>query len=144
MGVVDVELDQNGDIGAITRHITGIPLVLQRVKIRLQTFLGEWILDQTVGLPFLAFAEQKPPDVNGISAVVQATIVSVPGVNRIRSFTGGFNNLTRQLVFDGQIVLDDEQVVETAIVLFPGLGNSTPAVIMFTQSGSINFASIAG
>jgi len=76
----DVQLDNNGDIPIRTAYITGPDLVRQRIKIRLNTWRGEWFLDQRLGLPFLEWKQQKPPDVNVIRALIQREIRTTPGV----------------------------------------------------------------
>lgn len=119
-------------------HISGTDLVLQRVTLRLQRFLGEWILDTSVGLPYLAWVQQKPPDVIGITAVLRTEIATTPGVARVDDFTGVFAFQTRTLRFAGIVRLDNEEAVTSEILVpIPAVGNSTPAVVMFQRSGFI-------
>ena len=131
----DAEINTlTGDMRIPTNMITGPPLTLQRVRTRLGTFFGEHVLNRFVGLPFLEWRQQKPPDVAAIGAVVLATISSTPGVVRVTSFAGAFNNSTRVLQFAGDVVIEgldpaDETVF--AFVSVVGTGNSTPAVISF-------------
>lgn len=135
----DVGLDPvTGDLPVFPVHISGTDLVLQRITIRLQRFLGEWMLDTTVGLPYLAWTQQRPLDIPGITAVLRAEIAGTPGVLRVDNFTGTFNFNNQTLSFVGLIVLDNEDAV-TSEILVPATvsGNTTPAVIMFHRSGFI-------
>ena len=135
----DIGLDPlTEDLPVFPGHISGTDLVLQRVKIRLQRFLGEWILDTTKGLPYLAWTQEKPLDVAGMTAVINAEIASTPGVLRVENFSGSFDFRNQKVSLTGEIILDNEIAV-TSEILVPATisGNTTPAVIMFHRSGFI-------
>lgn len=140
---IDVGLDPlTGDLPAFTYHIRGADLVLQRVRTRLRTFFGEWILDTTVGLDFVAWRQQKPPDVVAIGAFVQTEIEATEGVERVDDFSGSFapgEGVDATLTFTGTIVFDpgDEAAVEFVAEVVASGGNSTPALIMFGDVGPI-------
>jgi len=131
----DVEIDTlTGDLRIPTNLITGPALILQRVRTRLSTFFGEYLLNRFVGLPYLAWREQKPPDEAAIGAVVFAEISTTPGVIRVTSFAVAFDNATRALRIEGDVVIEGLDPADEAVVSFVGivgLGNSTPAVISF-------------
>lgn len=122
----DVGLDADGDLPVVCRHITDLDLVVQRVTRRLQTFLGEWIGDRRVGLPYFAWAAQKPPRVDSIGATVRREIESTPGVTRVAGWTGAFNTTTRTLTYSG-----------TIYTRFGGVG-ATVQVFGSPQSGNRN------
>lgn len=131
----DARIDPiTGDMSIPTSLITGPELTAQRARVRLATFFGEWILDQFVGLPFLAWRQQKPPDVDAIGAVVLAELISTPGVIRVDSFEGAFNPLTRTVTFQGDVTIEIVDPADEATLAFRielGGGNTTPAVIAF-------------
>ena len=136
----DVALDDDGDLPIRTRHISGADVVLQRVGIRLRTFLGEWILDQFQGLDYLGWTQQKPPNVVEITNLVRREIETTPGVDRVENLDGQFVHVTTvnaTLRITGDVILVGEEAV--AILAAIGLtgGNSTPAVISFQRSGAI-------
>lgn len=135
----DVGLNpETNDLRAINFHITGTDLVLQRTRIRLKTFFGEFILNQTVGLPYVAWTQQKPPDVEGIGAVIRAEIEGVEGVELVVNFSGSFNLQTQTLTFTGQVLLSNEnEVLDLRVGLLDRAGNSQPMVIFFGRSGAI-------
>jgi len=48
-------LDQNGDLDISGNHLTltdGIEAIRQHLKVKFQIFLGEWFLDESVGVPY--------------------------------------------------------------------------------------------
>ena len=125
----DVQLDNNGDIPIRTAYITGPDLVRQRIKIRLNTWRGEWFLDQRLGLPFLEWKQQKPPDVNVIRALIQREIRTTPGVV-------GVANLEVSLVqgrieITGRIAVEDVTLDLSAEISGPQ-GNSQPVMVLFS------------
>ncbi len=136
----DVALDDDDDLPIRTRHISGTDLVLQRVRIRLRTFLGEWILDQFQGLDYLGFTQQKPPNVVEITNLVRREIETTPGVDRVENFDGQFVNTTTvnpTIRITGDVILTGEESVAILAAIGLTAGNSTPAVISFQRSGAI-------
>ena len=127
--VHDVQLDNNGDIPIRTAYITGPDLVRQRIRIRLNTWRGEWFLDQRLGLPFLEWKQQKPPDVDVIRALIQREIRTTPGVV-------GVANLEVSLVqgrieITGRITVEDVTLDLSAEISGPQ-GNSQPVTVLFS------------
>lgn len=131
----DAEIDTvTGDMRIPTNLITGPLLIVQRVRVRLGTFLGEYLLNQFVGLPYLRWRQQKPPDLTEIGAVVLAEISTTPGVIRVTSFDISFDNVTRVIRIAGDVVVEGLEPADEAVFAFVGVvgvGNSTPAVISF-------------
>ena len=106
----DVGLDPlTFDLPVFPVHISGVDLIVQRMTIRLQRFLGEWILDTTVGIPYLAFIQERPVDVEGITAVLRTEIETTPGVLRVDDFIGVFVIASQTLRFTGLIRLEDDE-----------------------------------
>lgn len=131
----DVELDESGDIPAVTRHITGIDLVVQRIRVRLNLHLGTYIADVTKGLDYLGFILQRPQDVAGIGVIIQNEINSTPGVSRVTEFTGEQDGET--LRYTGRVAVEtDSQAEDDLIALSVGIstgsvGNSNPAIVTY-------------
>lgn len=135
----DVGLDPlTFDLPVFPVHISGVDLIVQRMTIRLQRFLGEWILDTSVGLPYLEFIQTRPLDIPGITAVLLAEIATTPGVLRVDDFIGIFNIATQTLKFTGIVRLEDDEALTSEILVpIAAVGNTTPAVVMFHRSASI-------
>jgi hypothetical protein len=143
---LDVGLDSSGDLPHATQHIDGIKLIIQRVTIRLNMALGEWVLDQTQGLDYFAFARQRPVDVDGIGAIIRAEIENTPGVTRIENFESIANpapdGVGLALQFSGRVVVEpeteaDEQLIGLSIGVEPAVGNSHPAVVTYHRIGLV-------
>lgn len=77
---------------------TGLEAIRQAVNIRLLTFLGEWFLDVTRGVPyFQTILGVKSPDLVAIKAALTAQILDVQGVNSITSVVLAFDSTARLL-----------------------------------------------
>jgi hypothetical protein len=111
--VYDVLLGPDGDLPEITQHITGIQLVMQRVKVRLQTFLGEWILDTSKGLDYHGWAQIRPAPVNEIQALMLAEVLGTPGVVRVPRWEVTFDKPGRTITIDGDVETEDGVVPVT-------------------------------
>lgn len=130
----DIALE-NGDLPLVTRRISGTELIAQRIRIRLRTFLGEWLLDRRVGLPFLRWRERRAPPLASIASRVSEEVRTTRGVLEVRRV---------RAVQDGEVVrVSGEVVVEggellTLSVELGGEGNTSPAVAMaLAKSGAI-------
>lgn len=95
----------DGDLPIRPVFTSGETLTLQRLKIRLGTFYGEFVLDNRVGLDFLGWSAATEPDVAVIGAVVQTTIKTTPGVASIDSFSAVFVRAHRRIDFTCSITL---------------------------------------
>lgn len=132
---IDLALDAAGDLPLVARHITGIPLVLQRLRRRLLVYAGEWVLDVTQGLPYLAWRQTKPSPLDAIAARIRVELELTPGVGRIDSCTAALTVATRTVRVTARGVVRDPGTGDLALVelAFDGLGgSSTPAVFTIT------------
>lgn len=69
----------------------------QHVRQRLMTFQGEWFLDTTAGVPWLAQIMGSKYDPALAEAVVKAEILDTDAVREITSFSVGFDQGLRRL-----------------------------------------------
>jgi hypothetical protein len=83
----------NGDL-AMDSATDGIDQFLKR---RLKTFLAEWFLDETVGIPYLDDVFVKNPNPVVMAAVFKKEILETPGVIELVSFDLSLDNKTRNL-----------------------------------------------
>ena len=77
--------------------VRGAEAVGQHVRQRLKTFEGEWFLDTTAGVPWLAQIMGREYDPALAEAVVKAEILDTDAVTEITSFAVGFDRTTRNL-----------------------------------------------
>lgn len=113
---VDALLDQDGDLPVISRVVTGLELIQQRIRLRLRRGTGEWFLDPNgTGLPLIEWTQQKPPRIPEILTRIQAEIRAVPGVVGTANFAGVHDTAARRLTITGDVVYADGTV--TAVVV---------------------------
>ena len=100
--MADISLDpdtgdlllQDGDL-VLT---DGLESRRQHLEIRLRTFLEEWFLDTTVGVPyFQQLFTQKNPDTLLIQSVIRDEAEKTPGIIAITSFSFEIISRTRDL-----------------------------------------------
>lgn len=82
----------NGDL-VLTSDVNplGTNAVLQDVLQRLRSFLGEWFLDNSQGVPWLQQILVKGPTQAGIDAILQNTILATPGVQTLLNYQSDFD-----------------------------------------------------
>lgn len=81
---VDLLLDKNHDLALSERGdailVDGQRQIAQQIEITLLTFLGEWFLDTTFGIPYFESILVKAPNRAEIESIIRAKIRDVPGV----------------------------------------------------------------
>ena len=60
--------------------------IVQRLKQNLKTFLNEWFLDKTLGLPYLQIIFVKGTPVSVIEASFKGVIIATSGISTIERF----------------------------------------------------------
>lgn len=94
--------------GPLTKDYTTQPYtqtVGQRLKIRLLTFMGEWFLDTTYGVPYWQrLLGIKQTSKSAIDLIFQQQILAEPGVKEIVSFGSTFQNRQYSLNFRVKVV----------------------------------------
>ena len=66
---------------------TGTDAVTQYIAQVLKTFLEEWFLDQTIGLPYYEQLLKKNPDQTTIESIIKSAILDCPGMLELNSFS---------------------------------------------------------
>ena len=75
--------------------VTGKDYVAQRVRTRLQLFLGEWFLDTSQGVPWFQEILVKPANIVTTQALIKNTILNTPDVTGIESYSDSFDGTSR-------------------------------------------------
>lgn len=112
---MDFKLDTTGDIDLTTGDLVlldGPDAIAQHLRIRLRFFLGEWYLDQRVGMPYFQTILVKGARLNIVRAIFRKAILATPGVEGLRSLDLDYAPATRRLTvtFDADIVGADALV----------------------------------
>lgn len=106
--------------GSLRKEETTQPLtetVGQRLKIRLQTFLGEWFINTVYGVPYWQrLLGIKQTSKAAADLIFQQEILKEEGVKEIVSFESTFVNRKYSLVFKVRVVTGE---VSAPIVIQP-------------------------
>lgn len=130
----DIQLIE-GDLSPQTQHIEGAALVAQRVRIRLGTFRGEWLLDQSAGLPFLRWRSQRSPPLDSIAAKVREELRATPGVLDVRELRA--RHVQERVRIEGELIIEGNQTLNLNAE-FVAAGNTSPTVALtLGKSGAL-------
>ncbi len=92
--------------------------VAQRLRIRLLTFLGEWFLDTTYGVPYWTILGRKTSK-SVVDRIFQTEILKEQGVLEILEFNSALNS-NRQYSMSFRVRTDKNQ--DTDIITIDGVG----------------------
>jgi hypothetical protein len=101
----------NGDI----LLVKGLPAVQQQLSLTLKTFLGEWFLDEQIGVPYFQQIFVKRPSVTLIETVFRSAILACPGIAEIDSLKFTLNRESREGRVDFKARTDWGELIESAI-----------------------------
>lgn len=96
----DLKLNSRHDLFIKDRKLVlvdGVNQKAQQIKVVLLTFLGEWFLDITIGLPYFDEILVKNPDSSRIQAIFRKKIIQIKGVQSVEQLSLNFNRQTREL-----------------------------------------------
>lgn len=103
--MADLSLDLNkasltfGDLVLVNGDLvinTGVDAIRQNIIQRLRTYLGEWFLDNRVGVPFYQQILVKNPNKGVIDGIFQNTILGTAGMQSLNKYSSSINTVTRQ------------------------------------------------
>jgi hypothetical protein len=108
-GITDLKTGPDDDIvfenGELV-VIDGPEASAQLLRARLQTIKRELAWDQDAGFPHDELLGEVDADVVRAQAWVRYTILTTPGITGARDLTFSFNDVTRELTFDGIAIYD--------------------------------------
>lgn len=129
----DILLDDDGDLPVNPVHVTGIRHTMQRVSIGLQTYLGEYILDTTIGIDYIGFTAIKPAPVDEITAILRRVAQNTKGVTRVTKWVSTYDKVAQRITIEGAIETDEGEVSLSVTGSRTVLGNSYgPWLIAYT------------
>lgn len=103
---MDIKLnDETGDVLLSTTNTITTPTftpttsenLAQRLKIRLQTFKGEWFLDGTIGIDYFNQIAGKNRSKAAVDAIIQAEILKEQEVLQITAYSSVVDKTTRKI-----------------------------------------------
>lgn len=98
--------------GQATVTQTQAEIVTQRLKIVLYTFLGEWFLDETIGVPYFQQIFGKVRSKSAIDVIFQNIISEDEGVVEIREFTSEMSAGDRGYTMTFKVRVADDTVTD--------------------------------
>ncbi|MEX4584681.1 hypothetical protein MY756_05540 [Haemophilus influenzae] len=99
--MIDLKLSGQHDLMIKDRKLVlvdGVNQKAQQIKVVLLTFLGEWFLDTTIGLPYFDEILTKNPDNARIQSIFRKKIMGVKGVLAVERLSLEFHLKDRVLV----------------------------------------------
>lgn len=128
MAATDIRLDSAGDLPDVGALITGAELVAQRIGVRLRTWLGEWLLDNTKGMRWREWQGTKPFPLDLVTTMVRREIDTTPGVLRTSIVSATFStDGEAAITFD---VLCDDGTRLAVTVTPSAVGNRVAGVLV--------------
>ena len=98
---IDLKLDLTTHDLAVSNYdlqlVSGIDAVVQKLKIRLSFFYGEWFLDNTSGVKLYETVLVKNPNLRTIAALFKSVIQETRDVLSLLEYTQSFDIRTRKL-----------------------------------------------
>ena len=77
--------------------------VAQQIKVKLLTFLGEWFLDTTLGVPYLEYIRVKQPNQELIKQILSEQILSVDDVKSLNALELDYQVKVRTLIINYEV-----------------------------------------
>lgn len=77
--------------------------VAQQIKVKLLTFLGEWFLDTTWGVPYLEYILVKQPNQDLIKQILSEQILSVDDVKSLNALELDYQVKVRTLIINYEV-----------------------------------------
>lgn len=108
-GSQDIYFDDNGQVA----FVTGRAYTAQRIKTRLQLFLGEWAYDTSQGVPWFEVVFAKPADIVTIESVIKNTILETPNVISLLSYSDRLDRNTREYFVTFSVDTTDGTITDT-------------------------------
>lgn len=116
----DLKLDTAGDLAVETGDfvlISDSDETVQSVRIRLRFYLGEWFLDNRLGVPFYEQVFVKNPDLTQVEGLLRGVILETPGMATLTSYRQTLDGETRTLTVTWAGTTDDGTLVENTEVI---------------------------
>ena len=114
------DLVLNGDV----MFIDNVERVAQQIKIQLLTFLGEWFLDVTHGVPYLDYVLVKNPNFTLIREIFREQILKVDGVSNLVSIDIDFETATRKMLLSYEAETEYGMIVRKEVLGYGVRSNS--------------------
>lgn len=97
----DLAIDwSTGDLSVPIRLVEGVDAIVQNMRIRLRFMLGEWFLDQRLGIPYIEQIFVAAPDIPMVDALMRRAILTTPGIAAVVVWNSRFESAERRYYVD--------------------------------------------
>lgn len=103
------------DLGIMRLTNNQVEEVGQRLRTKLQHFLGEWFLDETLGLAYYRDVLIRNPDMSVVRSLFQDGITSDDGIEQLVRLDLEVNRETRVLSVTFEAVLNSGELLALAV-----------------------------
>lgn len=97
--------------------VTGVDLIVQRLRQRLWFFMGEWYLAINEGVPYYQEILRKGVTRERVESALKRAIVTTPGVLELVRFNLTYAPGTRQTSVDFSCRVENDEVLELQVTL---------------------------
>jgi|SRR3990172_2625271 len=118
---MDLALDSSGDLAFEDGDLVlldGTEAIAQHLAIRFRFFLGEWFLDQRIGMPFYQKILVKNPNLALVRSLFNRAALDTPGILSVEKLETNFNAGARTLALelratgvDGPVTISEEFIL---------------------------------
>lgn len=116
VGYAEIARDPvTNDVALPIRIIRGPDAIIQRIRQRFTFGLGEWFLDQRLGVPYHEDILVKNPDVGLITSIFRRILVATPGVGTVLTMKASIDFRRRELSSSFEARLTDPNVIVRAV-----------------------------
>lgn len=114
----DLKLDTDGDLLVDNSDLvlnSQVDAVSQYLRARLRTFLGEWFLDQSIGIPYFKEIFKKEINIATVDAILKDAILSTPNVIELQEFDFDISN-NRELKLNFKIKVKEGNIAFSEVL----------------------------
>jgi hypothetical protein len=116
VGYAELERDEEtNDLRIPIRILRGPDACVQRLRQRFAMVLGEWFLDQRLGVPYREQLLVKNPDKGLVTSLFRRVILDTPGFARVVSLNCSVDKASRTMTTTFEAVLEDPNVIVRAV-----------------------------
>ncbi len=97
--------------------IQGSEETAQNLSVNLRTFLGEWFLNTSLGIPWFQEILVKGTSIQQIESIILNAILSTNGVLNVSRFNIELDNNERQLSIDSTIQSEEGDIILNDLIV---------------------------
>lgn len=100
---------------------TGAAGIASDIQSRLRTWLGEWYLDTSLGFPWLQDVLGQRYDAALVRRDITNLCLGTPGAVVVQTYEAAFDNDTRELDVDFQVLCDTGEIIDASLNVTQGV-----------------------